>query len=212
MRYSNFQREHLFVGSGVIETGCKTVISSRLNSRACSRRRRHHLSPMLPSQRPVRGLLGGATGRVTPTSTSHGHRTDHFHRTLPKGLRIRANGSDAHSDSGLGGPAKFALTEASPAYRRISSTLTRSSAKIGVSAQIYKRQSNARIRQAQDHSAAAFGPLTLRADCPFAFVNPHRARRIGLDSYDSESRCKKRSGRVCPRVPSPIMPIFSVIK
>lgn len=27
MRYSNFRRQHLFVGSGVIEAGCKTVIA-----------------------------------------------------------------------------------------------------------------------------------------------------------------------------------------
>ena len=30
MRYPDFQRQHLFVGSGVIEAGCKTVIGSRL--------------------------------------------------------------------------------------------------------------------------------------------------------------------------------------
>jgi len=30
MRYPKFRRQHLFVGSGVIEAGCKTVISSRL--------------------------------------------------------------------------------------------------------------------------------------------------------------------------------------
>ena len=30
MRYPKFRREHLFVGSGVIEAGCKTVIASRL--------------------------------------------------------------------------------------------------------------------------------------------------------------------------------------
>ncbi len=30
MRYSEFRRQHLFVGSGVIEAGCKTVIGSRL--------------------------------------------------------------------------------------------------------------------------------------------------------------------------------------
>ena len=29
MRYSEFRRQHLFVGSGVIEAGCKTVIGSR---------------------------------------------------------------------------------------------------------------------------------------------------------------------------------------
>jgi hypothetical protein len=30
MRYPKCRREHLFVGSGVIEAGCKTVIDSRL--------------------------------------------------------------------------------------------------------------------------------------------------------------------------------------
>jgi len=31
MRYPEYRRQHLFVGSGVIEAGCKTVIGSRLN-------------------------------------------------------------------------------------------------------------------------------------------------------------------------------------
>ena len=30
MRYPKFRRQHLFIGSGVIEAGCKTVIGSRL--------------------------------------------------------------------------------------------------------------------------------------------------------------------------------------
>ena len=30
MQYPKFRRQHLFVGSGVIEAGCKTVIASRL--------------------------------------------------------------------------------------------------------------------------------------------------------------------------------------
>jgi hypothetical protein len=30
MRYPEFRRQHLFVGSGVIEAGCRTVIGSRL--------------------------------------------------------------------------------------------------------------------------------------------------------------------------------------
>ena len=30
MRYPRFRRQHFFVGSGVIEAGCKTVIGSRL--------------------------------------------------------------------------------------------------------------------------------------------------------------------------------------
>ena len=30
MRYPQFRRQHLFVGSGIIEAGCKTVVASRL--------------------------------------------------------------------------------------------------------------------------------------------------------------------------------------
>ena len=30
MRYPKFRGQHLFVGSGVIEAGCKTVVASRL--------------------------------------------------------------------------------------------------------------------------------------------------------------------------------------
>jgi hypothetical protein len=29
MRYPKFRRQHLFVGTGVIEAGCKTIIGSR---------------------------------------------------------------------------------------------------------------------------------------------------------------------------------------
>ena len=36
MRYPKFRRLHLFVGSGVIEAGCKTVIGKRLKRVACS--------------------------------------------------------------------------------------------------------------------------------------------------------------------------------
>jgi hypothetical protein len=32
MRYPEFRRQHLFVGTGVIEAGCKTVISSAASS------------------------------------------------------------------------------------------------------------------------------------------------------------------------------------
>ena len=30
MRYPDFRKQHLFVGSGVIEAGCKTVVGTRL--------------------------------------------------------------------------------------------------------------------------------------------------------------------------------------
>ena len=36
MRYPKFRRQHLFVGSGVIEAGCKTVIGHRLKQSVCS--------------------------------------------------------------------------------------------------------------------------------------------------------------------------------
>ena len=35
MRYPQFRRQHLFVGSGVIEAGCKTVIGTRLKRSGC---------------------------------------------------------------------------------------------------------------------------------------------------------------------------------
>ena len=57
MRYPKFRRQHLFVGSGVIEAGCKTVIGSRLQTVRHvldgSRSQRHHRPAMLPSQRPL---------------------------------------------------------------------------------------------------------------------------------------------------------------
>jgi hypothetical protein len=57
MRYPKFRRQHLFVGSGVIEAGCKTVIGSRLkrsgNVLDRSRSQRYHRPAMLPTQRAV---------------------------------------------------------------------------------------------------------------------------------------------------------------
>ena len=66
MRYPKFRKQHLFVGSGVIEAGCKTVIGSRLKQVRhvldSARRQRHHRPALLSSQRPLRRLLGGAPG------------------------------------------------------------------------------------------------------------------------------------------------------
>jgi len=54
MRYPKFRRQHLFVGSGVIEAGCKTVIASRLKRSGLfwtvSRSQRDPGSPLLPSE------------------------------------------------------------------------------------------------------------------------------------------------------------------
>ena len=55
MRYPDFRAKGLFVGSGVIEAGCKTVIGSRLkqfgNVLDCSRSQPDHRASLLPRQR-----------------------------------------------------------------------------------------------------------------------------------------------------------------
>ena len=57
MGYPKFRRQHLFVGPGVIEAGCRSVIRSRLKRSGmvldCSRSQRYRRPAMLPSQRPV---------------------------------------------------------------------------------------------------------------------------------------------------------------
>jgi hypothetical protein len=74
MRYPEFRRQHLFVGSGVIEAGCKTVIGSRLKQSGMldgSGSQCHHCPALLPAQRPLRGLLGREPGGcLTSTSKS----------------------------------------------------------------------------------------------------------------------------------------------
>jgi hypothetical protein len=48
MRYPEFRRQGLFVGTGVMEAGCKTVIGSRLKqSGMCPWRQCHHRPPLL---------------------------------------------------------------------------------------------------------------------------------------------------------------------
>ena len=84
MRYPKFRRQHLFVGSGVIEAGCKSVIGSRLKPSGMrharkrvldrARSKRHPGPALLPSQRPVRDLLGGAPDCLIVTSMSHTRR------------------------------------------------------------------------------------------------------------------------------------------
>src|SRR5205823_9719738 len=46
MRYPKFRRQHLFVGSGVIEAGCKTVIASRLKRSGMFWRSEEHTSEL----------------------------------------------------------------------------------------------------------------------------------------------------------------------
>ena len=78
MRYPHFRRQHLFVGSGVIEAGCKTVVAARLKR-----------SGMFWTVRGANAILAlrcsylngrfedywesrrASFGRLTPTSMSH---------------------------------------------------------------------------------------------------------------------------------------------
>ena len=67
MRYPNFRAQGLFVGSGVIEAGCKTVIGARLK---CSgmfwtvRGPRHHRPALLPPQ-PALEITGLIVSRMS---------------------------------------------------------------------------------------------------------------------------------------------------
>ena len=75
MRYPKVRSQHLFVGSGVIEAGCKTVIGSRLKrsgmfwtvrgANAILALRCCHLNGRFED------YLGGAPGGLIATSTSH---------------------------------------------------------------------------------------------------------------------------------------------
>ena len=80
MNYPKFRQQHLFVGSGVIEAGCKTVIGQRLKQSGMrnarkrvldgERRQLHPRPPLRSPQWPLRGLLGGPSGRLISTSMS----------------------------------------------------------------------------------------------------------------------------------------------
>jgi hypothetical protein len=82
MRYPRFRRQHLFVGSGVIEAGCKTVVASRLKRSGMfwTVRRANAILALRCSllNGRFRGLLGeppGSYRRLTPTSMSHTHNS-----------------------------------------------------------------------------------------------------------------------------------------
>jgi hypothetical protein len=78
MRYPKFRRQHLFVGSGVIEAGCKTAIGSRLKRSGMFWTVRSANSIIGPArllpQWPIRELLGGPPGRIN----------FHFHVAHPR--------------------------------------------------------------------------------------------------------------------------------
>ncbi|MCL4181675.1 MAG: hypothetical protein KJ072_28545 [Verrucomicrobia bacterium] len=62
MRYAEFRQKKFFVGSGVVEAGCRTVIGERLkqsgNALVRAGRQRDHCPPLLHYVRPLRGFLG----------------------------------------------------------------------------------------------------------------------------------------------------------
>jgi hypothetical protein len=65
MRYPEFRRQGPFVGTGVIEAGCKTVIGSRSKPSGMFwtvRGAKPSWFSLLPIQRAVRALLGSAPG------------------------------------------------------------------------------------------------------------------------------------------------------
>jgi hypothetical protein len=73
MRYPKFRRQHLFVGSGVIEAGYGDWRTTQAIRHVLDRPRGqcNPGAPLLPSQRTVRGLLGGSPGGLISTYMSH---------------------------------------------------------------------------------------------------------------------------------------------
>ena len=72
MNYPKFRKQHLFIGSEVIEAACKTVVGHRLKQSgifctAGKGRQLHPRSPLLSPQRSLRGLLGGSPGCLSHT-------------------------------------------------------------------------------------------------------------------------------------------------
>ena len=86
MRYPKFRREHLFVGSGVIEAGCKTVMAPGSNSPACSGR--WVPTPSSPSDAAI------STAGLRTTGRRDGRHDSHFYVAHPAsegfGRRSRA--------------------------------------------------------------------------------------------------------------------------
>ncbi len=79
--------QHRFIGSGVIEAGCKTVIGCRLKQSGVFWTIRGAnaiiaLGAMLPSQWSLRDLLGGASGSMTSTFMSRTQTKTQLSRLL----------------------------------------------------------------------------------------------------------------------------------
>jgi hypothetical protein len=79
MRYPKFRKQHLFVGSGVIEAGCKTVIGSRLKQ-----------SGMFWTVRGANAIIPCAVAISTPGLKPIGRRAEwpdpHFYIAHPSSL------------------------------------------------------------------------------------------------------------------------------
>jgi len=75
MRYDQFRQRGLFVGSGVVEAGCKTIIGRRLKQSGMHwtvRGAKRDPGPaMLGAQRSLGAVLGGTGGLAGPTSMTH---------------------------------------------------------------------------------------------------------------------------------------------
>ena len=73
MRYAEFRRRGFFVGSGVVEAGCKTLIGLRLKQSGMQWTvrggQRYHRTPLLRTQWSLGRILGESCGQ--PVSATH---------------------------------------------------------------------------------------------------------------------------------------------
>jgi hypothetical protein len=85
MRYAEFRKQGLFVGSGVMEAGCKTICGQRLKRSGMHWKRCqcHYRPTLLQTQLTLGRILGGSCTRlvlfthkfvVHPLDSNHAHR------------------------------------------------------------------------------------------------------------------------------------------
>ena len=80
MCYADYREKKFFVGSGVVEAGCRTVIGERLNNRACAGPCVEPM-PLLPCvvvSSPADSKIFGPRAR----------RSSHFYLVHPAGIAI----------------------------------------------------------------------------------------------------------------------------
>jgi hypothetical protein len=80
MRYPKFRRQHLFVGSGVIEAGCKTVIGSRRKQSGMS----GPSGEPTPSWRCAAPISMDASRTIERSAARPGRREIHFYVARPR--------------------------------------------------------------------------------------------------------------------------------